>query len=444
MQNSTITRQARDERPAQAPELVVLGSPDPRFPAGRIIRLKTRRVIGRQPGPFGVELDDLAASRKHARIEWHTRHRLAELTDLDSKNGTFVNGLLTVRRYLEAGDVVRIGDTVMVVRELDDPVSHPETAVLGGLVGNSPVMSGLKQELARVARADIPVLLIGETGTGKELAARALHDLSARSGGYQVVNCAAVPENLFESTFFGHRKGAFTGATEDADGLLRGGHEGTIFLDEIGELPPSCQPKLLRFLEDGMIHPVGGGTTRHVDTRVVAATNAPVFQMEEDGRFRSDLLGRLAGLTVLLPPLRERVEDISLLFSHFLSDSGVADVSLEPDALEALLIRPWKRNVRELRSLATYWAQVTWPERQLKNLPCTIELSALPTELRDPILNRQRAAIPPRLPDASRPTKQELEEAIKQHDGNLQRVAELFNRDRKQIYRWMDRYGLER
>jgi len=372
---------------------------------------------------------------------------LAELEDLGSKNGTFVNAMVTVRKYLDVGDVVRVGDTVFGVVEGDaSPLSAIEddvldSSVLTSIWGESASIRELKRKLGRAAPGELPVLLLGETGTGKELAARAIHVLSGRAGRFEALNCSAIPDTLFESTFFGHCRGAFTGATDDSPGLLAACDGGTLFLDEIGELSPAAQPKLLRFLEDGTIRQVGGTKSRPVHTRIVAATNAPLRRMEEAGEFRSDLFARLESIVVEVPPLRERRRDILLLFRRFAGERGYATLGFECDAAEALLCGQWPRNIREMRSLVANLAQMVWPPAGAGEL--TVRARDLPAVLRTPVESRGRAPAAPILKKQTRPTAEELTAALEQHDNNVLRVAEHYGRDRKQIYRWMERYGLK-
>lgn len=278
MHDSTITRQASFSESRTPPVLRVLWSPEDGAQEGQAFALVANNLFGRDPGVRGTTIDDGAVSRKHMRIRWHARYALAELIDLGSKNGTMVNGLVTVRRFLESGDIIRIGDTLLAVAPAEE--APPAKDPIPALVGDSPVLWEVKRQLGLAASATLPVLLLGETGTGKELAARALHELSGRPGSFEAVNCASVPETLFESTFFGHLRGAFTGATDDSPGLLRRCHRGTLFLDEVGEMPSPMQPKLLRFLEDGLVRPVGGAEQVHSDVRIIAATNASLKRLE--------------------------------------------------------------------------------------------------------------------------------------------------------------------
>jgi len=393
--NSTITGETRSKEAVIPPELVVVSSADPGFPQGSTVSLKGKTVIGRVPGPGGIVIDDPAVSREHVHIEWHARQGLAELTDLDSKNGTFINGFVTSGRHLKENDVVRIGDTLLVVR-VGGGLTHQPNSV-PYMIGSSPAIEDLRAQLALAADTALPVLLLGETGTGRDLAARALHELSGRTGGFEAIDCSAVADGLFESTFFGHEKGSFSGAAEDSAGLLAACHQGTLFLDEIGELLPASQPKLLRFMEDGVVRPVGGAQQREVDVRILAATSVPLQALAADAGFESDLLARLQGVVLRLPPLRERREDILPLMQHFARQErgaegcGGGNVNIEHDALEALLIAPWRHNVRELRAVVQYWAQIVWPGAAATCRAAHVALFDLAEELRMPIENRQRA-----------------------------------------------------
>ncbi|MBU6364979.1 MAG: sigma-54 dependent transcriptional regulator [Gemmatimonadetes bacterium] len=225
-----------------------------------------------------------------------------------------------------------------------------------GMYGATPAMQGVYRMIRRASRTDVTVLVTGESGTGKELVARALHEESRRRGKpFVALNCSALPSELVESELFGHTKGAFTGAIKDRGGLFEAANGGTLFLDEIGDLGPLAQAKVLRALENGEVMRVGGTRSTQVDVRVIAATHRPLEQMVADGRFREDLLYRLKVITVALPPLRERREDLPLLASHFLRHFaeryGRPAQALEPEAMAALLRHEWPGNVRELRNV---------------------------------------------------------------------------------------------
>ncbi|NJD92119.1 MAG: sigma-54-dependent Fis family transcriptional regulator [Geobacter sp.] len=220
------------------------------------------------------------------------------------------------------------------------------------IVGSSPSMAKVFQVIDKVSATDASVLITGESGTGKELAARALHKQSQRSGApFIAVNCAAIPRDLLESELFGHVKGAFTGAIKDISGRFEQADGGTIFLDEIGELPIELQPKLLRVLQERTVEPVGGGRLKKLDIRVVAATNLDIDKALEEGKFREDLYYRLAVIQLHLPALRQRPDDIPVLVRHFCERSGAAGVRFERDAMSALQGYQWPGNVRELENV---------------------------------------------------------------------------------------------
>jgi len=232
------------------------------------------------------------------------------------------------------------------------------------VVAQSEAMRGVLQVIERIREQDIPVLITGETGVGKEVVARTIHDTSARARGpFVAINCCTLPEDLLDSELFGHIKGAFTGATANKAGLFREAHGGTLFLDEIGDISPRLQVKLLRVLQEGEVRPVGGGAPIEVDARVVAATNRDLDAMAEQGEFRSDLLFRLNVLPLYIPPLRERRDDIAPLIDRFLAQLRVrtarADLDLTPTARRKLIMYDWPGNVRQLenvleRSFALY------------------------------------------------------------------------------------------
>src|SRR5262249_54107594 len=231
-----------------------------------------------------------------------------------------------------------------------------ERLAFGDIVGKSPALLEVLQQVDMVARTDAAVLITGESGTGKELAARAIHERSARSGRPLVtVNCASVPRELFESEFFGHVRGAFTGAVRDRIGRFQLAHEGTLFLDEVGEIPLELQSKLLRVLQDQQVERVGEDQVRQLDVRVIAASNHNLKQECEAGRFRRDLYYRLSVFPIELPPLRSRLEDIGLLAAHFLDLAARRlnrpEVVLTDEALQHLTAYDWPGNIRELRNV---------------------------------------------------------------------------------------------
>jgi DNA-binding NtrC family response regulator len=257
--------------------------------------------------------------------------------------------LLVTRRALERKGLTQ------KVRVLEQAVRsrHP----LSDIIGTSPEMSDVLRLVRQVARLDSTVLVTGESGTGKELVARALHQLSPRQDHpLVIVDCGTIPENLRESELFGHTKGAFTGAHADKRGLFEEAHGGTAFLDEIGELTPSAQVKMLRFLQDGEVRRVGATASRKLDVRIIAATNRDLEKCVEDNTFREDLYYRLNVIPIHLPALRERKEDVPLLAQHFIKAAAdragtLPPPTLSPRALSSLVANPWRGNVRELENV---------------------------------------------------------------------------------------------
>jgi two-component system, NtrC family, response regulator GlrR len=304
-------------------------------------------VLGSAEGA-GIRVVDPTVSRVHAEIGW--RDSGAWVRDLGSRNGTVVDGVRVDAALLAHGARLVVGGTTLEVRHAREPqrvVLWPEET-FGPLRGASAPMRELFARLSRVARSEATALITGETGTGKELVARAIHEASARSKGpLVVVDCTAVPENLFESELFGHARGSFTGATSAREGAIESASGGTLFLDEIGELPASMQPKLLRALESKSVRRVGESHHRPVDVRFVAATHRNLAERVAEGSFREDLFFRLAVLVVDVPPLRSRPEDIPLLVEHFMPAGAPP---LTPALVQWMASHAWRGNVRELRN----------------------------------------------------------------------------------------------
>jgi transcriptional regulator with GAF, ATPase, and Fis domain len=298
-------------------------------------------------------LSDRKVSGHHFEIRIDERGY--RLRDLESTNGTFLAGFRVRDVYLNPSSLIAVGDTGIRFEPLESsvPIEVSERDRVAGMVGSSLAMRALFARVERVAPTDATVLVSGETGTGKELVAEALHEESPRARGpFVIVDCSSIPDQLFESELFGHERGAFTGAVNAHAGAFERAHGGTVFLDEIGELPLELQPKLLRALDSRSIRRVGGGQTISVDMRVIAATNRDLAVEMNRGRFREDLYYRLAVVCIRVPPLRDRREDIPLLVQHFLEEipSG-ARVRLRPETLAALARHDYPGNVRELRNL---------------------------------------------------------------------------------------------
>jgi DNA-binding NtrC family response regulator len=298
-------------------------------------------------------LGDAAVSRYH--LELHRTPHGVDVIDLGSRNGTWVSGIRVTRATVPAGTQLRIGDTTLTVEDAGNAVAPPPTDVprSSELVGESDAIREVARLVHRVARVDSSVLIQGETGTGKEVVARAIHDASPRRDReLVVVDCGSLPASLIASILFGHEKGAFTGADQRRAGAFERANGGTVLLDEIGELPLEVQPALLGVLERREFTRVGGSQSVAVDVRVLAATHRDLRAEVNAGRFRADLYYRLAVAKILIPPLRERPEDIEALVAHFVQRlTGVAELGPLAPAVEQLRAHPWSGNVRELRNV---------------------------------------------------------------------------------------------
>jgi DNA-binding NtrC family response regulator len=316
-------------------------------------------------------VDDQAVSRHHVAIMPTPRGHLVR--DLGSTNGTTINGVRVERAYLTDRAVVAIGTTRIQFEPLD---AETRTTISsedrwGRALGVSDAMRRLFAVLPKLAASDVTILIEGETGTGKSMLASAIHEASPRAANpFVVVDCASIPPNLIESELFGHEKGSFTGATAPRVGAFELAHNGTIFLDEIGELPLDLQPKLLRALEDRIIKRVGGNDQVKVDVRVIAATNRELRAEINRGQFRSDLFYRLNTFSVRVSPLRERPEDVALLVAHFYRQLHPHAEEPPAELLTELLRHEWPGNVRELRAAVertvllgdpAVWREITEP-----------------------------------------------------------------------------------
>jgi two-component system, NtrC family, nitrogen regulation response regulator GlnG len=307
-----------------------------------------------------LRLPDPAVSRRH--LELTNRGGFVTARDLGSTNGSFYEGTRFDSLDLGPGAVFRVGQTELqlVAPERADPIPPAEDTSFGKLLGKSRRMREIFALLERASRTDATVLITGETGTGKEVVAESVHQASPRrEGPFVVVDCASIPANLIESELFGHVKGAYTNALTDRTGAFESAHGGTIFLDELGELPAGLQPRLLRVLESRQIKRVGSNRFIPLDVRVVAATNRSLEDEVRARRFRSDLYYRLAVVKVALPALRERREDIPLLAQAFLERHPGRQMRLEPEVVAALTSYDWPGNVRELRNVIDQAASLT-------------------------------------------------------------------------------------
>jgi transcriptional regulator with GAF, ATPase, and Fis domain len=334
--------------------LVVVEGPD----EGSVLVIERERVTVGRSHICDLVLTDPSVSGTHLEIEVSEEGFL--LRDLESTNGVHAGELRVCEAYLRPGAHLRVGQTRLRFDAAEGTVDIDvaEAERFGDLVGRGVRMRSIFAVLRKVAPTDLTVLVRGETGTGKELVARALHGASHRhQGPFIVQDCGAIPTNLIESTLFGHERGSFTGATDRHRGSFEMADGGTLFLDEIGELDLSLQPKLLRVLENREIRRVGGERPLPVDVRVVAATNRDLRQMVNEGTFREDLFYRLSVVQVELPPLRDRSEDIPALVQAFADEAAARrwpgerrSLHIEPEAMERLRTFHWPGNVRELKN----------------------------------------------------------------------------------------------
>ncbi|MCC6810428.1 MAG: sigma 54-interacting transcriptional regulator [Deltaproteobacteria bacterium] len=429
MANSTVSRIDRGQAAPASPQfgLIVVRYANAAL-EGVSHAVSKQLSLGRGGGEtVDIALtQDERASRRHAVL---TRQGDAVVVeDAGSKNGTFVNGAKVQRSTLRAHDVLRIGDTLFIWTQL--PEGPPATS--GELIGRSATLTSLLSALDALARTELPVLLIGETGSGKELLARRLHAQSERKGQLVPVNVSAIPETLFESYMFGHVKGAFTGASTDASGAFEQARDGTLFLDEVGEMPQSQQAKLLRVLETLDFTPVGARKAEKSNARIVAATNAAI-DLPGAKHFRRDLFARLSAGLLHVPPLRARKEDIPLIAAALMPPNEVLTV----DDLERLLCFDWPLNVRELRSVLQRFALGTPISTLLTS--CTPETTtpAIANQAADTPIGRvkRRSPSPPM-------SKEAFVAALEQSKGNVVALAKALDADRKQIYRWLKRFSL--
>jgi transcriptional regulator with PAS, ATPase and Fis domain len=385
--------------------------------------------IGREVAS-GIVLDgDKRASRHHATLHSSPTGAL-RLVDEQSRNGTLVNGVRISEQVLADGDVINVGDSYLVVREQSGEV---DDAAIPALLGWGPAMRAVRSAIARAAPAAVTVLILGESGCGKELVARALHERSRAGGPFVAVNCAAIPESLAESQLFGQLAGTFTGGAA-RPGFFRAADGGTLFLDELGEMPAAIQPKLLRALQDRAVVPVGGTAPVPCDVRVVAATNRNLRADVDAGRFRGDLYARIAELVLGIPPLRERREDVLGLLLHALGDPGAR---IAPSLAEALLAHPFPFNVREVQAIAT--------QLKLRGAASAPYERGLIDELLPAPATAIADAAETAEPDDDRgpPGRDELEALLRRHRGVVADIARAMNRSRKQVYRWLAHHGLD-
>jgi len=407
--------------------LTITDGPD----AGKTVASSGERAVLGTAEAADVVLHDRTISRFHCEVALDAERAI--IRDLGSRNGTRVDGVRVVEAHLADGALLTIGRTQLRFELGSDHVKVPLSTreQLGLLVGRSVAMRAVFALLERASKSDATVLLEGETGTGKEAAAETLHREGARKDGpLVVVDCGAIPPDLLESELFGHERGAFTGALTAREGAFPAASGGTIFLDEIGELSPDLQPKLLRALEQREVKRVGANRWLPIDVRVVAATHRNLRAEVNAGKFRSDLYYRLAVLEVRLPPLRERKDDLPLLVENMLRAAGATDrPELRSDAFFAELARhSWPGNVRELRNY-------------LDRCIAFHEQSPLIDEGLGPKQEAPLTSLPLK-PARDAFERRYLEELLRLHEDNVSAAARTAGVDRIQLYRLLWRHGL--
>ena len=400
--------------------------------AGRSFRPRSRHVVIGTEQSIDVSLADPYVSRLHARIDVETTGYV--LRDLGSRNGTRVADVWVREVWLGDDVTFMVGSTKLRFRLLDEPfqlaLSRPDS--FEDLLGRSAAMKEVFAVADRVAPSDAPVLLVGETGTGKELVARAIHVRSRRKERpFVVVDCATLSPTLVESELFGHERGAFTNAVAAHAGVFERADGGTVFLDELGELPPDLQPKLLRCLETGEVRRLGGTRTINVDVRVIAATHRDLATMITDNRFRADLYYRLAVVQITIPPLRERREDVPLLAKHF-ADAARGTMERADDidvdqVLGELKDYSWPGNVRELRNLVERAVILSDQGLIRSGTPKPLGQALVEVAGRAATLREARAAA----------DRAYIEDVLRRANGDLDRAAQIADVHRKTLERML-------
>lgn len=431
---TTITESTPTRRGDGAADLsLVWLFPRTGTPATRLrLQSGTELSIGRDPS-CSIRLDGSEVSRRHAALRQSDQSAVPLLVDLGSHNGIRVNGKAVAAAELGVGDVVRIGGWIGVVASAPSEFAEISPELYGGAVLQAAVAP-----LRQAATSNLTIVLEGETGTGKEIVTRSVHRWSGRPGPLVAVNCAALPEGLAEGELFGYRRGAFTGADRASSGFFRSAEGGTLLLDEVSDLPLPLQAKLLRVLQEGEVQPLGETRPVPVNVRIVVASQQPLMDAVKDGRFRADLLARLDGLTVRLPPLRQRKEDVPYLFAHILREQTQGKApAVEGDLVERLCAHDWPFNVRELVQLVRQLLTLHPGESLLgaHHLPARIgPHEAQPLSAK---ITGRPAAVgsePVELPA--------LLAALRAAGGNVTRAAAILGISRQRAYRLMESHAV--
>ncbi len=399
-----------------------------------------RVVIGTHPSCAFV-LTDPTVSRQHCEIVFVNGGY--EISDLDSTNGTFIDKLRIGKVLSPRATQIRVGETTIAISPMretvDIPVS-PETS-FGSLLGRSVAMRKIFDTLQRVAPTDATILITGESGTGKEVAARSIHEASPRQNGpFVVVDCGALPANLIESELFGHERGAFTGAISTRVGAFEAANRGTLFLDELGELPIELQTRLLGAIERRSIQRLGSAQSVAVDVRILAATNRDLRREVNRGTFREDLYFRLAVVAVEMPALRDRPEDIALYVDDYLAEvaSTRPGFTIDPQTLERLARQPWRGNVRELRNMlerAAALGEVDFPATHPGGPEPGLPQLAEGVDVAVPFKTGKAALI-------EQYERSYVTALMEKHSSNITQAARSAEIDRVYLLRVLDKYGL--
>jgi transcriptional regulator of acetoin/glycerol metabolism len=404
------------------------------WPDCRVDSLQGSRLgIGRDKAAK-IRLEGSGVSRHHAEL--YRQGRLWVVRDLASTNGTWLGGRRIEHAPVVAGNVLRVGECVGVFvswRADACPFSELAPGLFGG-----PEIAGLVESLRRGAASDMPVLLIGRTGTGKERFARAVHHFSGRKGPFVAINCAALPEQLSEAELFGYRRGAFTGADRASGGHFRAAHLGTLFLDEMPELTAALQAKLLRVIEDKLVMGLGESQPVQVDVRIVSASQRPLSELVARGSLREDLAARLTGLELRLPTLALRRSDVAPLFAQVLRrQSAGALPAVEARLIEALCLHAWPQNVRELELAAKTLLAVHGHEPRLMRQHLPPSFAELAGDLVQPARHEPVPALRERhVHDLAR-----LKGELKSNGGNVKAAAAALGISRQRAYRLMNGIG---
>jgi transcriptional regulator with PAS, ATPase and Fis domain len=393
-----------------------------------------RRAEGGAGAANEVVLEDGLISGRHARVVRGAGGY--DLEDLGSKNGTWVDNVrVEGRTRLRDGALVFLGNHVAVFRMVSaielEAIKAELVAPLGPVATASPALAVACDRLRRLAESEGELFIIGETGVGKEVYARAVHQASKRKGRFVAINCGAIPRELVESELFGYRAGAHSTAHQAKVGLIEEAEGGTLFLDEIGEMTPEAQIKILRFLQDRELTPLGATRPRRMDVRIIAATNRTAAGAGKGpAGLRDDIVARLGAAPIHLPPLRNRIEDLGALCAHFLDGKRVV---FEQPAFRALSLHTWPLNVRELEKIVTTAAVLTGGTKPiaLRDLPEPIAKAiAVP------------AAPGARRPSGPSPTPAQLEELLRRYEGNVADVSRELGKHRAAVWRWIKKFGL--